>query len=551
MTYIKRIVLLIFAALFTFNLSFAKNSHNNAIGRNLSIFNSLVKELDMNYVDSIKVDETFKVAIAAMLNTIDPYTEYLSPEDQKGFETMTSGEYGGIGSYIMERNGAVYISGPYENSPADKVGLKSGDKILEIDTTNMIGKKSSEVSAMLKGPAGSKVKVKIYRPYSHDSIQTFELERQKLRLPSVPYYGVINNNTGYIKLNSFMEKSGEEVREALLSFKSNPNVKYVILDLRGNGGGLLESAVEIVNFFVPKGVEVLRTKGKEKSSEKIYKTAKKPIMADIPLAILIDGNSASSSEIVAGALQDLDRAVLIGSRSYGKGLVQSTRQLPYDGLLKVTVSKYYIPSGRLIQAYDFSHRNSDGSVARTPDSLTNEFKTKHGRIVRDGGGLKPDIEIEWKKINGLIYNLVTDNWIFDYATKYASQNPSIPTPEDFVITDEIYTDFKQSIDPKKLKYDKLCEEIVKQLRETAKSEGYLNDESQQKLDEIEKLLTHNLDKDLDTHRAHISEYLASEIVGRYYYDRGIVRQSLKSDDAVNKAIEVLSSPEKLKEILNH
>lgn len=528
----------------------AQKSHDNAVNRNLSIFNSIVKELEMNYVDTIRTDETFKQAIATMLMQVDPYTEYYTPEDQKGFATMTTGEYGGIGSYIMERDGWTYISGPYENSPAAKIGLKSGDKIVRIDTVDLKGKKSDEVSAMLKGRPGTIVTVTVERPYSKDSVLTFEIERKKLQLPSVSYYGIVNGSTGYICLTSFMERSADEVRQALEEFKSNPEVKNIILDLRGNGGGLLESAVEIVGFFVPKGTEVLRTRGKSKTSEKIYKTTKKPIMPDIPLAILIDGASASASEITAGAMQDLDRAVLIGTRSFGKGLVQSTRPLPYDGLLKVTVAKYYIPSGRLIQALDYSHRNPDGSVARTPDSLTNTYKTAHGRIVRDGGGLVPDITVDWGKINRLVYNIVRDHWSFDFATKYVAENPQIGSPHDFEITDEIYGQFKKFIDPDKFKYDKTCEELVKQLREVAEAEGYMNEETKQQLDTLSKLLTHNLDKDLDTHRKQISSYLLSDILSRYFYAKGEVIADLRDDVAVDSAVNIFSDPMRMKKILN-
>ena len=528
----------------------AQKSHDNAVNRNLSIFNSIVKELEMNYVDTIRTDETFKQAIAAMLMQVDPYTEYYTPEEQKGFETMTSGEYGGIGSYIMERDGWTYISGPYENSPAAKVGLKSGDKIVRIDTVDLKGKKSDEVRAMLKGRPGTIVTVTVERPYSKDSVLTFEIERKKLQLPSVPYYGVIRGNTGYISLTSFMERSADEVRQALDEFKNNPEVKNIILDLRGNGGGLLESAVEIVGFFVPKGTEVLRTRGRSKTSEKIYKTTNKPIMPDIPLAILIDGASASASEITAGAMQDLDRAVLIGSRSFGKGLVQSTRPLPYDGLLKVTVAKYYIPSGRLIQALDYSHRNPDGSVARTPDSLTNTYKTAHGRIVRDGGGIVPDITVDWGNFNRLVYNIVRDHWSFDFATKYVAENPQIESPYDFEITDEVYDQFKKFIDPDKFKYDKTCEELVKQLREVAEAEGYMNEETKQQIDTLSKLLTHNLDKDLDTHRKQISNYLLSDILSRYFYTKGEVIADIKDDVAVDSAVNILADPKRIKKILN-
>lgn len=532
-------------------MSMAQKSHDNAVARNLSIFNSIVKELETNYVDSIRTDETFKQAIAAMLLEVDPYTEYYTPEDQKGFETMTSGEYGGIGSYIMERDGWTYISGPYEDSPAAQAGLRSGDKILRIDTIDLKGCKSDDVSSMLKGQPGTMVKVVVERPYSADSILTFDIERRKLQMPSVSYYGVTRGNTGYIRLTSFMERSADEVREALETFKTNPNVKNVVLDLRSNGGGLVESAVEIVGFFVPKGTEVLRTRGRDKTSEKIYKTTKKPIMPDIPLAILIDGGSASASEITAGALQDLDRALLVGSRSFGKGLVQSTRPLPYNGLLKVTVAKYYIPSGRLIQALDYSHRNPDGSVARTPDSLTNIYKTAHGREVRDGGGLTPDITIDWGKVNRLVYNIVRDHWSFDFATKYVAEHPDTPDANAFEITDDIYSEFKAFIDPERLKYDKVCEDFVKQLREVAEAEGYMNDATKVQMDTLARMLTHDLNKDLDTHRSEISSYLLSDILSRYYYTKGEVIADLKKDAALDSATTILSDPARLKKILNH
>ncbi len=375
--------------------------------------------------------------------------------------------------------------------------------------------------------------------------------RGKLGEPSVPYWDVINGNTGYIRLTSFISQSGKDVREALEAFKKNPAVDKIVLDLRGNGGGLLEQAVDIVGNFVPKGTEVLRTRGRDSSTEKIYKTTHTPIFPDIPLAVLIDGGSASAAEITAGALQDLDRAVLLGSRSFGKGLVQSTLQLPYDGLLKVTVAKYYIPSGRLIQALDYSHRNPDGSVARTPDSLTNVYKTLHGREVRDGGGLKPDVEIDWGQLSRLTFNLVRDNWTYDFANRYANTHPSIPAAWDFEITDEIYDEFKKSIDPEKLKYDKVCEELVKELRKTAEEEGYLNEETTAALDALTPLLTHNLNRDLDNKRSEVSEYLGAEIASRYYYDKGKIIQDLKSDPALKKAEEILSDKAELAKILGN
>ena len=527
-------------------------NHDQAITRKLTTFNALVRELAENYVDTLPVNRTFDTAIGAMLMSMDPYTEYYSREDREGFNTMTTGQYGGIGSYIgMRRDSLVYISGPYENSPAAKAGLRSGDRIVRIDTTDVRRAGNERVSAMLKGQPGTTVNITVERPYAGpDSVLNFAIKREKLNIPSVPYYGVTRGDIGYIRLNSYMEKSADEVRRALEEFKANPAVKGVVLDLRGNGGGLVESAVEIVNFFVPKGTEVLRMKGREKDSERIYKTTKHPLLPDMPLAVLIDGGSASSSEITAGALQDLDRAVLIGSRSFGKGLVQSTRPLPYGGMLKLTTAKYYIPSGRLIQALDYSHRNPDGTVAATPDSLCNVFTTRAGREVKDGGGLQPDVKIEWPRVSPLTIALVRDNWIFDFGTRYAAGHPSIPSPQDFEITDEIYEQFKASIDPARLKYDKNCEEILASLRKAAETEGYMNDSTAAALDALTPLLTHNLQRDLDTHRRNISTYLTSDIIGRYYYNRGEVIADIKDDEALDRAAAILNDSAEYKRLLS-
>lgn len=528
-------------------------SHDAAVNRNLTTFNAIVKELELNYVDTIRPKEAFNAAINALTSTIDPYTEYYDSESRADLMKMTTGEYdyAGIGSFILERNGSSYISSPMEGAPAAKAGLRSGDWIIRVDSVDTSKMKSSEVTKYLRGKLGTQVTVTVNRPYVTDSIVTVNMVREKLTEPSVPYWDVIDGNTGYIRITQFIQQTGKDVREALEAFKADPKVDKIILDLRGNGGGLLEQAVDIVGNFVPKGTEVLRTKGRDAASEKIYKTTKTPIFPDIPLAVLIDGGSASASEITAGSLQDLDRAVLVGSQSFGKGLVQSTLQLPYEGLLKVTVAKYYIPSGRLIQALDYSHRNPDGSVACTPDSLTNVYKTLHGREVRDGGGLKPDFNIDWGKFSHITYNLVRDNWIFDYANKYANTHSDFPSAWDFEVSDEMYADFKKSIDPEKLKYDKVLEEIMKELRETAENEGYLNEETTAALDALTPLLAQNVDRDLEAKKKDISEYLGTEIASRYYFDKGRLIQELKHDEALQKAIEVLSDKDQLKQTLGH
>ena len=527
------------------------SSHDASVARNLTTFNALVKELEMNYVDTIRPKEAFNSAIAAFLSTVDPYTEYYSAEQRSDLTKLTTGQfdYGGIGSFIMQRDSASFISYPMEGAPAAKAGLRSGDQIIRVDSVDTSHMGSEAVSKLLRGQAGTPLTVTVRRPYVTDSILTFDMVRGKLVEPSVPYWGVIDGNTGYIRVTQFIEQTGKDVREALESFKKDPAVKQIVLDLRGNGGGLLEQAVDIVGNFVPKGTEVLRTRGRDAKSEKIYKTTHTPIFPDIPMAVLIDGGSASASEITAGSLQDLDRAVLVGSRSFGKGLVQSTMQLPYDGLLKVTVAKYYIPSGRLIQALDYSHRNPDGSVARTPDSLTNVYKTLHGREVRDGGGLKPDIEVDWGQVSRLAYNLVRDNWTYDFANRYANTHPTIPPASEFVITDEIYEDFKKSIDPKKLKYDKVLDEILKELRKTAGEEGYLNDQTTALLDSLSPLMTHNLSHDLDNRREEVSGYLGAEIAQRYYFDKGKIIQDLRNDEALKKAEAILSDPAELNKML--
>ena len=529
----------------------ATRSNKAEITRNLDIFNSLYKELQTNYVDSIDAEKSINTAIAAMLNDIDPYTEYFPASQQEDITMMTSGEYAGIGSVILEKPGkGVFISEPYEGSPAQKAGLRPGDHIIMVDNDTVTTWHSSQVSGKLKGQAGTQVKVTVNRPYAADSILTFDITREKIQLPAVPYYGVVRDNIGYINLTSFTDKAATDVRNALIELKKDPRVKSIVLDLRGNRGGLLEAAVKIVGLFVPKNTEVLRTRGKGLLNEKVYKTTSAPVDTQIPLAVFIDGGSASSSEITAGALQDLDRAVIIGNRSFGKGLVQSTRPLPYDGVLKVTIAKYYIPSGRLIQAIDYSHRNPDGSVARIPDSLTNVFKTVHGREVRDGGGITPDIDIDYGEANRLTYNIVSDNWAFDYATRYAAQHPEIAPAEEWQITDLIFDDFKQFIDPEKFNYDKVCEQMLESLKKAAEIEGYMNDSTRKEFTVLEGLLKHNLGHDLDNNRKDIEEILASEIIRRYYYQKGQVIEALKRDATLDSAVVVLNDKARYKQILS-
>lgn len=518
-------------------------SHDEAYRRNLAIFNAITRELEEYYVDSIRPDDAFQGAIRGMLATVDPYTEYYSYNDRESLERLTTGAYGGIGAYITTLNSRTVISEPIAGSPAMKAGLQAGDYIETVDSIDVRSKSSDEVSKLLRGHQGTPVRVRVRRPYiGSDSIREVTIIREKVAEPSVVWSGVLPGNIGYIKLKQFVESSGPDVKQALDSFKVNPEVKYLILDLRGNGGGLLESAVDILGNFLPKGTEVLRTSGKDKTNEKIYKTQRTPILADIPLAVLIDGGSASAAEITAGALQDLDRGVLIGSQSFGKGLVQGTRPLPYSALLKITQAKYYIPSGRLIQALDYSRRNPDGSVARTPDSLTNVYHTRAGREVRDGGGLRPDSVIDWGNNSALIYGLIVGNHIFDYASRYVATHPA---PEDiltFRLTDGEFEEFIEGIDAKTFKYDKLCNEIIDNLREAAEAEGYMDSEVKEMIDALEKKLDHDLKSDLHTKRGQIEEYLTEEIASRYEPGSGRVRRELVSDKAVEMARKIFSTP---------
>lgn len=526
------------------------SSRDARISRNLDIFNSLFKELNAFYVDTLDIDKTMETAINAMLDDIDPYTEYIPATSRADFMVISTGEYGGIGSYIYERNGKVFISEPYENSPAAKAGLKPGDRIVSIDGENVDGWGSSKVSERLKGQASTVMELVVCRPYDQDSIKTFHITREKIKVDPVSYYGLTHGNIGYIALETFNEHSAANVKDALLKLKANPEVKKIVLDLRGNGGGLLESAVQLVGLFVPKGTQVLQTRGKTKQQERTYKTTEEPVDTQIPLAVLVDGGSASAAEITAGALQDLDRAVVIGSRSFGKGLVQATRQLPFDALFKVTVSKYYIPSGRLIQEIDYSNKDENGNPKHTVDSTANQYHTANGRLVTGGGGITPDIAIEPATASRLVYNIVRDGWAFDYAVKYASEHPTIPAPEEFKITDEIYDDFKAFIDPTKFEYDKVCETSFSNLKKTAEIEGYLNDETRDEFDRLEKLLKHDLNKDLDIHRSDIEKLLAKEIIKSYYYQRGQMIYALGQDKVTARASEMFNKPGEYEKILN-
>lgn len=528
----------------------AQRDNRFEVSKQLEIFNSVLKEVEMFYVDSLDVEKSVRRGIDAMLKGLDPYTEYFPEQDMEELDLITTGEYGGIGSLIRQRdnNGRVMIAEPTEGMPADLAGLKAGDLILKIDTIDVSSAPSARVSSLLKGVPNTKMTLTIQRP-GEKKPRKIAITRKQIATPQVTYYGVRGDRVGYIYLKSFTIKSAQEVKEAFLDLKKNHDIQSLILDLRGNGGGVLEGAVQIVSLFVPKGSEVLSTKGKVKQWDRTYRTSTEPIDTVMPLAILIDGGTASAAEIVSGSLQDMDRAVLLGERSYGKGLVQSSRDLPYNGKLKVTMSKYYIPSGRCIQQLDYSHRQEDGSVTAIPDSLTKVFYTKNQRPVRDGGGVRPEFEVKAPELPTMIYYLAADTVLFDFVTEWAQQHPQIAPIEEFAVSDEDFEAFKAYAKEKNFTYDRQSEKALQKLKEIATFEGYLADDSTT-FKALEARFTPNLEQDFDRFKKEVKKAMATEIVKRYYYQRGELQESLKEDAVLEKALQVLADPELMKKTLS-
>lgn len=522
---------------------------NFRVAKNLDIFNSIVKELDMFYVDTLDPDKTIRNGIDAMLYSLDPYTEYFPEDDQSELEQMLKGSYGGIGSVITwnEKLKRSMIAEPYEHMPAAEVGLKAGDVLMEIDGKDLMGKNNQEVSEMLRGQVGTSFKLTVQRLGTKKPLE-FDIVRRSIQLPFIPYYGKLEHQIGYINLSTFSGNPSKEFKQAFLDLKKQ-GITSLVIDLRNNGGGLLDESIEIANFFVPRGKTLVTTKGRIAQASNTYKTLREPLDLDIPLVVLVNGGTASSSEILAGSLQDLDRAVIIGTRTFGKGLVQTTRPLPYGATMKLTTSKYYIPSGRCVQAIDYKHRNEDGSVGRIPDSLTTVFHTAAGREVRDGGGVTPDITVEPEKLPNILFYLVNDNLVFDYATQYCLKHPTIPEPEKFEVTDADYAEFKEQVKKADFKYDQQTEKILKNLKEMAEFEGYLEDASEE-FKALEGKLQHNLDRDLDYFSRQIKEMIAQEIVKRYYYQRGSIIQQLKEDKDLKEAVKVLTDAERYKSLLS-
>ena len=540
---------LVAVAFFSFK---SGDDRNFQIAKNLDTFNSIVKELDMFYVDTLDPNKTVREGIDYMLSSLDPYTEYYPEDDQAELQQMLNASFGGIGSLITynQKLKRSMIAEPFEGTPAAKVGLKAGDILMEIDGKDLAGKNNQEVSQMLRGAVGTSFKLKVERPDEKGGTRPleFDIVRQTIQTPMIPYDTIFNKNVGYINLSTFSGTPSKDFKKTFLKLKKE-GITSLVIDLRGNGGGRLEEAVEIANFFLPRGKVIVTTKGKTKQASNTYKTLREPLDLDIPITVLVNGATASASEILSGAFQDFDRAVIVGSRTFGKGLVQTTRPLPYGGVMKLTTSKYYIPSGRCVQAIDYKHRNEDGSVGTIPDSLTTVFHTAAGREVRDGGGVMPDIEVKQEKLPNILFYLVRDNLIFDYATQYCLKHPSIPSPQEFKVTDADYNDFKAMVKKADFKYDQQSEKIMKKLKEAAKFEGYL-DEASEEIKALEKKLTHNLDRDLDYFSKDIRSMIADEIIKRYYYTRGGIIQQLKDDDGLQAALKILADPVKYKETLS-
>lgn len=506
------------------------------INKNIDIFNSIIRELDLFYVDSIEINQLVQGTINNMLTQLDPYTEYYSEENVSELQFMTTGEYAGIGAIISYNEGSVVINEPYEGLPADKVGLKAGDAILEIDGEDARKLSVKEVSDRLKGTPGTTLMLTIARP-GEKKERTIPITREKIEIDPITYASVVDDSIGYLHFSSFTSGSGKLVKETVKELKKN-GATSLIMDLRGNGGGILDEAVEVVNLFVPKGEEIVSTKGKVKEWDRSYRTREQPIDELMPIVVLIDTGSASAAEIVAGGLQDLDRAVIVGNRSFGKGLVQTPRDLPYGGNIKITTSKYYIPSGRCIQALDYSHRNPDGSVARVPDSLTNLFHTRNGREVRDGGGITPDITIPQEMGGTIAYYLMADNLIFNFVTEWMQQNQEVPAPGTFQLPNADYEAFKLFVKSKDFEYDKMSEHSLQQLKSIMEFEGYMGVASEE-FKALEAKLHPDLDRDLELFKELITGMIETEIMQRFHYKRGVLLHQLASDKVYHKAIEVL------------
>lgn len=528
---------------FVLVLATAATTYRFEISKNMEIYSDIFRELNTYYVDDVEPSTVMRKGIDAMLSSLDPYTNYISEAEMEDYRFQTTGKYGGIGSIIQNMDSFIVISQPYQDYPADKAGLKAGDKLISVDGIAIKGKSTSDVSNLLKGEPGTKVTVGFLRPQKDGSEKelTTEITRQEVEISSVPYFGMVDDRVGYINLTSFTPNCGKKVQDALNSLKNeNPAMDGIVLDLRGNTGGLLEEAVNVCNTFIKKGELVVMTKGKNPEWDREFKTLNQPVDTAIRLAVLTNRRSASASEIVAGTIQDLDRGVVIGKRTFGKGLVQVTRPLSYNSSLKVTTAKYYIPSGRCIQAIDYAERDENGAVAKIPDSLKVEFETRGGRLVYDGGGVNPDIEVEQEALSNVTISLLRKNLLFKYATHFAVNNKEIAQPKQFKLSDNDFEDFVEWVSDKDYDYTTESEEVIEELRSKAIEEGYIS-AIEEDLKILEEKMLHDKEKDLRKAKEEIKELLINEIAGRYHYKTGALVASFSYDRDLKKAIEILSS----------
>jgi len=516
------------------------------ISKNIRLMTNVYDQLNTFYVDEPNPGELMKEGIDAMLKSLDPYTVYIPESKIEDYRYMTTGQYGGIGSLIQAHGDYIVISEPYKNSPTVKAGLKAGDKILEVDGKSVIGKTTNEMSMFLKGGAGTELTIKYDR---NGTIGEVTFAREEIKVPAVPYYGMLDQKTGYVKLNSFTQTASSEVGKALKALKDSSDMQQLVFDLRGNGGGLLNEAVNIVNFFIPRNQLVVSTKGRLKEVNKEYKTRNAPFDLEIPVVVLIDGGSASASEIVSGSLQDLDRAVVLGHRSYGKGLVQQTKKIEFGSMVKLTVAKYYTPSGRCIQKLDYSHKNDQGKAVEVADSLIATFKTKSGRIVKDGRGVDPDVKMPEEFYSNLTASLMKNHFIFDYATQYEVNNEASSPAKTFSLTDQEISDFQNKILSEGLDYTSKADDELQKLVKALEKEN-LNELTQQEIDNITEKIKPNLERDLELNEDEYVKILENEVVSRYYYSKGRVEHALQHDEFVAKAIEVLNDQSQYSKILS-
>ena len=525
--------------------------HDFKTAKNMDIFNSIYKNLDLMYVDTLDAQEVVGNGIKAMLGSLDPYTTYYPEEKVNELKNMLTGKYAGVGAVVrynfqLQR---VCISEPYENMPAAEVGLKKGDIILSIDDEDMTNKDVAYVSDHLRGDPGTSFIIKVKRPSTGKTLK-MKITRRTIQMPFLPYYGMLEGGFGYINFNSFTDNCAKDVRRAFIGLKKQ-GAKGLVFDLRNNGGGSVSEAVSIINMFLPKGKTVLKMQGKLQRSNKEYKTSVEPVDSVMPMVVLVNGNSASASEIMSGSLQDYDRAIILGTRTYGKGLVQTTMDLPYNVQMKLTTAKYYIPSGRCVQALNYKHAKG-GYVEHVPDSLTKVFYTANGREVRDGGGVKPDVEVKPDSLPNIAFYLAgardSNEVMLNYEVDYIAKHPTIAPAKDFALTDADYDEFKARVLKANFKYDRETEKYLKDLEKLAKFEGYYDD-AKPEFEALKKKLSHNVAKDLDYNKEYIKQLLENEIVAAYYFQAGAIQNSLRYDKQIKEAIKLLNSPEEYKKIL--